>query len=47
LQQKAWLFRCATRAQKLYHTAPRIRLLSLMHDALSAVSIQQEQKADG
>jgi hypothetical protein len=44
LQQKAWLFTCATRAQKLYHTAPCIRL---MHDALSAVSIQQEQKADG
>jgi hypothetical protein len=47
LQQKAWLFTCATRAQKLYHTAPCIRLLSPMHDALSAVSIQQEQKADG
>ena len=46
LQQKASLFTCATRAQKLYHTAPCIRLKSLMHDALSA-SIQQEQKADG
>ena len=47
LQQKAWLFTCATRAQKLHRTASCIRLKSLMHDVLSAVSIQQEQKADG
>jgi hypothetical protein len=39
LQQKAWLFTCATRAQKPSDTAPCRRLLGLMHGALCGRSI--------